>query len=188
MVYTKVMIIQGSVVNIDDLKSLAKFLKIKIANEYEFETEFEYIHEELIDKINESFSHWELKVYNYPCCSDLLSKVFIVGRKTNSYYRLNIKCDKCPRPHVCDICLGITENGPYDVINISNNVVEAKYICIGCSNDKRKNINCNRCFCETLSTQGYKIKNNKSIDDRIMPWLGNRKLAYYYMIVYHAHN
>jgi len=79
------------------------------------------------DALSEKYKKKGLKVYRYPCCSDLSYKGFIIGKPLKSFERTyphgNEDCNKCERYTMCPSCLGTTTNGYYDVDHILNNHV-----------------------------------------------------------------
>lgn len=79
----------------------------------------------------------ELEVFDFPCCSKLNTKYLIVGLRLKTIHRSeypsgeSIKCGrqmekgwKCGEYTVCDVCLGSTEEGHFNVKGIFNEPVE----------------------------------------------------------------
>lgn len=125
MVYTKLWIILGVKISYDDLRKY--FID---ADELE---DFRYDDETLDPKLG-------IKLYQPGCCSE--SKECILGFIVHTYYRKVTRCENCPTYCVCDTCIGMTNNGHYDVQKIRNEVVEVnlRHVCFNCYHDNKKDL------------------------------------------------
>ncbi len=83
-----------------------------------------------------------IDLYSYPCCTEIRGEKYLVGEVVHTYYRKNVKCEKCPSYCVCDNCIGITNNGHYDVDKIINTptTVPLEELCQHCFAHNRKNL------------------------------------------------
>jgi hypothetical protein len=194
MVFSKVLIIKGTLFEETDVYDLGRYLSeifpgkklekhmksISKGDKKDHDNEEKVRH--TIELINKSISHWNYKIYEFPCCSSLGNK-FIFGTKIKSYHRLKTRCDKCEKHTSCDKCLGMTENGFYDVVTIFENVVEApsEIICFACGNDKRSKGVCKFCNYETLK-ETCEVQEYLKLDSRLDEFLSKNKIGYYYML------
>jgi hypothetical protein len=175
MVYTHIHIVVGQIFTFDEIEDITG-LDMTSNTKY-------YCSEFKVGKR-------KLDMIIYPCCSDLGSECFILGRVVKIYNRTNKKCgihmcektvkgkcvcdspyssipNICGNYYICKSCLGDTENGYYDVEGILNNAVEInfKHICNECNHDNRKNIytksrSCS--LCKTKMNTVQNISDNKS--------------------------
>ena len=166
MVYRHVMILKGFEFEIDDVINFIIFMANiwKKHNVYEFlQTNFsnmsmtdkkEWLTEHFYKINNNVLNNFGIKIFSPPCCSKIGWKKFIIGRCIKKYDRVNVKCKNCDKYSCCDFCIGITENGYYDVQNILNGLVglDNNHICEWCYNDKRNDTECK--FCE-FPKKGY---------------------------------
>lgn len=86
-------------------------------------------------------SDFLIKVYTFPCCSPSQGKKYIIGIPLHTYYRMHgVKCNNCTDYFACNTCIGITNNGFYDVIKIFNKPVKVDInkICLHCFSDKQE--------------------------------------------------
>lgn len=201
MVFTKVLIIKGTLLEETDIYDLGRYLyeifpngqlgmymenlskgdkksqKSKKNNDDHYGKV-----RHTIENINGTIGHWNYNIYRCPYCSGLQNK-FILGTLVKSYHRLKIKCDECEKYTSCDKCLGMTENGYYDVETISENVVQLpnECVCFACGNDKKCDSPCKFCNYETLG-KTCEIEEHTLLDKRLDGFLRNREIGYYYML------
>jgi hypothetical protein len=91
----------------------------------------------------------DLTLFQFVCCSESNGKVFILGHQVHKYYRKFVQCQNCEKYSVCDLCIGETSNGWYDVEKILNEPVEipSEKICQNCLSDNvESNGRCTLCF------------------------------------------
>jgi len=101
-----------------------------------------------------------IRLYNFPCCSASNGKWFLLGIEAHQYYRKTLHCANCEDYSVCDICIGETSGGVYDVEAISQGPVEvpADKLCERCYSDKVNAFRrCDTCFMR----QRPKVENSK---------------------------
>lgn len=170
MVYTFIEIIYGTVVSRQDL--LKYFYPFLTGESIEDITND--VHEECIEFNRDVFSHG-VEIFNYPCCSELNDKQWIVGIVMRKYHRQYQDCEsseKCNGYNHSSECLGMTENGFYDVDKILNNVVHIPegQICYNCYNDNKEIVSqCKSCK--------YTICKSSGIDWVVMSGLKKCKMS-----------
>lgn len=136
MVFDTVQIIRGHLLSHDDLCNFVEYLKnffgadelknffgVDESKRYPFLDEKSFDPRENLHLINDLISRFKgVKLYAWPCCSGVEGK-YLLGHSVKKYSRLTVKCDVCEEYTCCDVCLGLTENGLYDVRKIFNEVV-----------------------------------------------------------------
>lgn len=217
MVYSTIFLIHGFVATKEELLKAGALVEYQDASD-ESDEEESNNNRSYIGVVKDKFRN-DIKTWEYPCCSELGGKVFIVGKKIDTIYRKYTSCfnlikerdsglplEKCSKTpyhllkdacnqydipldtedqinqlsnikkrnymrekwikikidniinspstqtnptinafdicgpyHVCNECLGTTNNGTYDVDKILNSVVECpnEHICHYCKNDNR---------------------------------------------------
>ncbi len=94
--------------------------------------------------IGTTIANENVNVHQFPCCSEAAGQQYIVGISLHKYYRKHgIRCEKCPdKYHVCNTCLGTTNNGCYDVDSFYSGPVEAniRHICLHCFSDNKRDL------------------------------------------------
>lgn len=94
--------------------------------------------------------------------------LFMVGLPLKSYYRVKVKCADCGVHTVCDKCLGTTENGFYDLVRISKELVSLPEddICANCNHHQRRDALgskvCQVCHYDLSNGHKYKPSDLKS--------------------------
>ncbi|AQN68653.1 hypothetical protein [Saudi moumouvirus] len=192
MVYSKIILIEGYALSINELVEFLEYLRKShsylMPRDYKNETinlnvqeKIEWIEENGIS-IDSSYG---INIFGPRCCSE--TKDYIVGKKIKTYKRVIIKCSNCDKHFCCDKCIGLTENGYYDVDTILNQVVPVKksHICKYCHNDNKKSAKLKCKFCKFHKLNGTcrpKIKWTKNHSEKI--WFKNKKksLGYFYQL------
>lgn len=232
MVYTTLTLVEGFVVSREEMIEKGVF--------EEGEDEIEW---------DNGYFDYPIRVFDYPCCSELNDKTFIVGRAVHTYYRYHTSCfsfkeeknrvatpyqilreecknrclplmdeeefeemaehmgeswklrylktkwgevinigsdvahDICGPYTVCDECLGTTNNGQYDIVDIFDNVIEVNpdFVCHNCGNDNR--IPYTFCKVCNLKRSIRKYEPSYSVKEaRKHMKLADKKIAYYYVV------
>lgn len=139
MVYTELYILVGIPLTIQQLKILLPDLTEE---------------DDVTDQFDEHYvAHEEgkstMKLFSYPCCSESNGLIYILGYEVHRYYRKYVQCKNCEEHSVCDICIGETTGGYYDVSAIHNGLVSIppEKICQVCHSDKVDEVGkCRLCF------------------------------------------
>jgi len=139
MVYKKLKVVLGVVVNRSELEGILKKNGNSWADNEEFE---EIINEDLENYYSNGFK-WRAKIYSFPCCSTIKSEQFIICESVHTYYHKRSRCNDCKIYTVCEKCIGCTNNGFYDVEKILNEPtkVNISHICLNCFHDNRQDMN-----------------------------------------------
>lgn len=182
MVFQQLEIILGVIINTDDLKLLSK--------EFDEDDYGSYVR---------SFSGnipqlpKKSQLYDFPCCSNLSQEIYILGYSMHTYDRKFTKCDYCPKKYfVCDICIGETTNGYYDVETILNMPTEVnpENLCLYCFFDNKQKINtachnCNKLPFNDISPLNYLklyIKQYTQLNRFLKKYKLERHIKFYYML------
>lgn len=137
-----------------------------------------------------------MKIFEYPCCSKLNGKMFIIGLSVHTYIRRPYQCGnvieggKCYYYRKCDTCIGYTSNisSPhYDVDKILDNVVECdeNNLCFECGHDNRKvmeNGNCAWCNAPIIEERKNLHSHVNIIKERTRNIFKTEKLSYFYCL------
>ncbi|BCS82698.1 hypothetical protein QLL95_gp0209 [Cotonvirus japonicus] len=190
MVYNKIIIIEGYSLKIDEL---VDFLELQreisqwsLPKDYKSDTK-NLNKEEKIEWIKQngiySDKYSNIEIFQPRCCSK--SEDYIVGRKIKTYHRISVKCNDCDKYFCCDKCIGLTENGFYDVETILNEVkpIKKNHICKICHNDNKTSSKFKCKFCKFHKLNGEcKPKKWKWYNDTIKIWFSNKSRNYYYQL------
>lgn len=128
MVYTTVEIVLGVIMSREELEKIVDL------------DEDGYVEDPVLDTIRGVYS---VRIYMYPCCSEARGEQYLIGVPLHTYYRKHgVRCGDCEEYSVCDMCIGITNNGFYDVCAIHNGPVEVplRHICQHCFADNKKDL------------------------------------------------
>lgn len=85
----------------------------------------------------------QIAVHQFVCCSKSQGEIYVVGFPLHKYYRQVTHCEKCPGPRtVCDDCIGMTNNGHYDIQDIADGPVKGniRHICLNCFHDNKRDL------------------------------------------------
>ena len=133
MVYQTLKIVLGFVVSKQQLSELLDIPKEEmLMNNDQFSSS-------LHDAFNVDSN---VKVYGYPCCSPLSDKKWIIGIEMHKYYRKLTNCKDCGEYSTCDTCIGFTNNGYYNIIQIFEKItkVNLRNICFSCFHDNKEDM------------------------------------------------
>jgi hypothetical protein len=83
MVYTKLELVLGCVIDEEQLRTLLDYKGNVDVDEMDVSGMFDDI---CVDK--------DIKLFTFPCCSESRGKKFIIGMSMHTYYRKPIKCRK----------------------------------------------------------------------------------------------
>lgn len=178
MVYIKLLIINGCVVTQEDVKKyLSNYIDdVSQIDDFDVYDQFSKIYKE-------NTVHYDRrKLFYFPCCSESGNNKFIFGEVVHIYYRKYVRCEKCPEYAVCDYCIGVTNNGHYDIDSIFNKPVqvELSHLCSTCFHDNKKPLDKGD-ICECCNSKlNIVIKDNK-LKCKVFKDTFS-KLSYYYMI------
>ena len=130
----------------------------------------------------------EVRLLNFPCHSAARGHKYVLGIQVHLYYRHFIRCPNCPELAVCDVCIGNTNNGVYDVQDICDRPteIEPEHVCGRCFADNRRAVD-HQNPCRDCRLEESVKDRNKSITLRELRKLGNfydldKPLGFYYMI------
>jgi len=198
MVYTKLFIVSGLLLSkeqiITALETVAEEELKAIAEEDLEEALPELFREHLVRANPELWmkhcgGHYP-KLYSFPCCSESSGKWFVLGFKVHAYYRKHVHCGGCPENAVCDMCIGETNNGWYDIDAIFNRPTRIlrEKICWLCNSDQVEvNHRCKLCFINNPEARQNMLSHSEKKLDRFakefldfMP--GTYAIAPYYMV------
>jgi hypothetical protein len=197
MVFTKVMVLKGYLLSIDEVFQLLEYLqnymidagkyyKCLIIDPPNIKNKKEWLIENLYELNNAVFSRFKkIQLYTPPCCSKMCQEYYVLGHCVKIYRRLDVQCEKCTNYFCCDTCLGQTENGFYDMNKLFNEIVEVneKHVCGWCNNDKKDELNnCKFCNCQKLVEDGMTKRFDNFIDSRLNKWASDKSIKYYYML------
>ncbi len=134
MVYNKVHLVVGVVVNID--------FAMKCLNIYDEDVFLNDIYYGTPLVFKDPENNLDIMLYKYACCSEIGYENYVIGIMVKSWERTNVSCDKCEGFYACNTCLGTTDNGYYDVEMILNDVVTvpSDNVCYHCWRDNGNNI------------------------------------------------
>ncbi|QGR54288.1 hypothetical protein [Moumouvirus maliensis] len=192
MVYNKIILIEGYVISVSELVEFLEFLRNShpylVPIDYKRET-INLITQDKIDWIKENGINFDpsygFKSFSPRCCSE--SNDYIIGKKIKTYKRVIIKCTDCDRHFCCDKCIGLSENGYYDVDTILNQVVPVNknHICKYCHNDNKENAKFACKFCKFQELDGICRPINKWTENHTEKiWFKNKNksLGYFYQL------
>lgn len=175
MVYTQLMILVGTILT---RKQVEEILKNKNVDLDEDDDIVEIFNNMLKEPTSNAAR--QVQLFSFPCC--FASDVFILGSKVHSYYRKYVNCRDCKEYACCDMCIGETTGGYYNVVEIAENPIEIakEKICICCNSDQFSKGKCRLCF-------------NKNVQKKwTAPWyfekvfkmlkIKNGEIGYYYML------
>jgi len=144
MVYTQLIIVYGAMVTLEDLR--------KVTDDVD---EDGCLDNPTLPKL----AGHQVEIFSFPCCSKSGCKLYVVGYLMHTYYRKLTRCDKCPSYCVCDECIGMTNNGYYNVNDIVDKPVEVnmRHLCLCCFADNKKDLNAPK---ESIEEKGAKFMNH----------------------------
>lgn len=188
MVYSKVMIVKGWVLTLEEVCDLFMFLRDKASDVFtwlspssnQIKNEGRLWFERCLVEINKALNKFGITLYRSYSPDE---KHFIIGSTVMEYKRLPVECDECKEHTSCNICLGQTTNGYYNVSRLSKSFVEVEnaHICEWCSSDKRTEGRCNVCKYKKLESQGMRLV-KFGLDGRLPRWLSLRLPKHYYVL------
>src|SRR5579872_3283517 len=131
MVFSTVMVIRGFPITKEEMVNNG----VEFPEDEENSSLFLDIEETIRDFVETPQDKKEVEVYGFPCCSKLEGKVWIVGKMVLSYERVkssrfdnkyikNCPLKKCEKYNMCDLCIGQTQAGWFNVIKIFDELVE----------------------------------------------------------------
>ena len=194
MVFNCIFMIKGILLDTNKLYQFLEFLNNEQFSIEEFKkyenADDEYIFWDLIDEINKYIKRFgRIQIYRMKrCCSDIKTHTYVLGKISKTYYRINAICDNCPKYACCKRCLGLTDNGYYDIYEIFNNVtrVPDNQVCKICYHDKKENNECKFCNFEMYQYQGVREREprfEKSIfDSRVDKFFNVDDIKYYLLL------
>jgi len=175
MVYSSVSVIYGIKVNKTILKN--------ILSNHNIDTKYDDDIYDLINRIDNSLllkKENGVQLFFQTCCRED-DPCLIIGYKLAEYKRKEVYCGniiadfdyECCRDFNCDICLGTTINGVYDVRKIHEEYVECNTFCMQCKKDRCNNNNCSTEHKQILkeyqskiisSMNGYSVSKIKEVE------------------------
>lgn len=179
MVFQNVLIVAGFRLSRKDITEFIKFILKKTENKIPEDVDARLLSYTIdMDDVLDRFK--EMKIFIPPCCAEY--NEFVVGFLIKKYIRLDIKCDKCKDFTCCKKCIGMTENGFYDIDSMFKDLttINVENICKWCWNDERDSIKdkCSKCkFDKDLSEIINKRK--IAVDERIRGFFGEKKMEYF---------
>lgn len=167
MVFNTVSLVVGFIVTLEEA------LKLFDLTKEEYEEEGDRLGGETLKNLNRCL---KAKLYNYPCCSDLNQKKFIVGKVVKTWVRKCTRCPNCEEYSLCDNCIGQTCQGYYPVDKILNEIVECpiENVCMYCWKDNKKKIEteCEDCGHKPNWQMRFNCpQENKFEDQELVKWL-----------------
>jgi len=204
MIYEHLIIIKGYILTTNEVMDFIMFV-VKIIDKHKnislnlLKTDLpidsiwnnkKWLINNLININNLLLQFHNIQIYIPQCHSIAINHLFIIGTCVKKYKRIITKCYRCDENSACGYCIGLTENGYYDVRKIFNNIIEVdkNHICKWCHNDNRKiKKSCKLC---KFSKEGLKLcleKKNRIFDILIGEWFTNKNLTkehikYYYLL------
>lgn len=124
MVYTKVYIVFGLIVDRRDLRKILKKVNLEYSDdEYHYLIQY---HKDLTIEARRIMNHEK-------------DPSFWVGIILHTYSRYIMHCLDCPKLSSCDMCIGSTSNGYYNITEITKEPQEVniRNICMYCFHDNR---------------------------------------------------
>jgi hypothetical protein len=166
MVYTELYIVAGILFSKDQIIQALKVAKVNFdENDEDSLLELKDIFYENLIRPHEQYGAKavgpNLRIFGFPCCSDSLNKFYILGYVIHTYYRRHVQCKDCGEHSVCDLCIGETNNGWYDVDTIANKPshVPADRMCCFCGSDQvEANHRCKLCFRKNLERREHYVE------------------------------
>lgn len=167
MTYTKLYIVRGILIKEENLKA-SNYCKISGV----------YYHEP---------TRMLYTILHFPEDSKFCPDYVVVGEIVHTYYRNMTRCDECKDLLTCESCYNKTNNGEYEIVNITEKPtkVPKEHVCKQCGHDNRGKFDICAC-CSSGDQRDYHNQSGmvKSENDAHLMFAKDYKkpLAYYYMI------
>ena len=191
MVYRKLLIVTGVILTREQLYEALFCHGVDMKEQDPSELE-ELVKLNILDEAPEK-KNFEcrggLKLFQFPsCCSANSGKFFLLGYEIHAFYRKHVQCSDCEEHSVCELCIGETSGGWYDVQKILDGPVEVprEKMCYICHSDKvGTNGRCDLCFINNKGHEDrrdYQEKHLRTFVRKNFVPEGEIKVANYYMV------
>lgn len=197
MVFNCILMIKGILLDTKKLYQFIEFINNAFKTEFSIDefkkyendddNDNKYIFWDLIDEVNEYIKQFnKIKIYKMQvCCSSTKRHTYVLGKIVKTYYRINVICDDCPKYLCCKRCLGLTDNGYYNIQEIFDHITKIpdNQICKMCYHDKKENNECKFCNFEMYQGQCVRKREPKFgeiiLDCRIDKFFSADDIGYY---------
>ena len=129
---------------------------------------------DLYDKFNDLLARFNIKILMWPHSEICIDGKYILGTIVKRYNRIAVSCDKCKEYSCCNHCIGLTDNGWYDVSRICYHIVpiSKSQICQYCSNDQKTVL-----FPKKVTDKKVADKTDKKVTDKTDKKVTDKKVA-----------